>query len=293
LRMDEIEMVSELCTHVSFNSLSQWERLHEKVSRKVSWGLRVKPQLAFVEDERYNPCRKGSKLGVPLSELSGLSNNELKSLKEVKGLHFHSNCESRDFGELLETVQHIDARLPALLGQVHWLNLGGGYLFEAGQNLDSVAEIIAFLRYKYDIEVFFEPGKAIVGNAGYIVSSVVDIFENDGQTIAIVDTSVNHMPEVFEYQYKPGVMQEATDGIYSYMLAGSTCLAGDFFGHYRFNTPLDIGSQIIFENMGAYTLVKAHMFNGVNLPAIYAYTEDGKLELKKRFGYEDFRSRWG
>jgi carboxynorspermidine decarboxylase len=65
------------------------------------------------------------------------------------------------------------------------------------------------------------------------------------------------------------------------------------FGEYKFLEPLEIGSLVIFKNMGSYTLVKAHMFNGINLPAIYAYTLDGKLELKKKFCYEDFKSRWG
>ncbi len=292
-RSDEIEDISALCDYVSFNSLSQWDRYYKKVGKYTSCGLRINPQLPFVKDERYNPCRKGSKLGVPLNQLSEISNDGYKPLHEVKGLHFHTNCESTDFEQLFQTVLHIDAYLPKLLGQVNWVNLGGGYLFEEGQNFNKLNEAIALLRDKYDVEVFFEPGKAIVGGAGYIVSSVVDMFENDGQTIAILDTSVNHMPEVFEYSYRPDVMQESRNGKYIYTLAGATCLAGDLFGEYRFDEPLEIGSQITFLDMGSYTLVKAHMFNGVNLPTIYAYTLDGKLELKKQFDYKDYKSRWG
>lgn len=293
LRPDEIEMTSELCTHISFNSLSQWERFRRKVSRKVSCGLRVNPELAFVEDERYNPCRKGSKLGVPLSELCRLAGKRAKLLDNVEGIHFHSNCESRNFDELGETVRHIDGYVPSLLGTVDWVNLGGGYLIDGSENVDSLSEIVSFLTRRYDIEVFFEPGKAIVGKSGYIVSSVVDLFPSDRGKIAVLDTSVNHMPEVFEYQYKPEVLQESENGKYSYVLAGASCLAGDFFGEYRFEEPLKIGSRIVFEDMGAYTLVKANMFNGINLPTIYAYTLEGKLEMKREFTYEDFLSRCG
>jgi len=292
-RPDEISIISELCNYISFNSLSQWERYHKEIGSKASCGIRINPELAFIKDERYNPCRKGSKLGVPLSKLSEISNDGYKPLHEVKGLHFHTNCESTDFDQLFRTVLRIDAYLPRLLGQVEWVNLGGGYLFEEGQNFDKLIEAIALLRDKYDVEVFFEPGKAIVGGAGYIVSSVIDMFENDGQTIAVLDTSTNHMPEVFEYQYKPEIAQESRNGKYIYTLAGATCLAGDLFGEYRFDEPLEIGSRITFVDMGSYTLVKAHMFNGVNLPTIYAYTLGGKLELKKQFGYEDYKSKWG
>jgi len=293
MKIYEVQILSELCDYISFNSLSQYGRCLSLISNNVSCGLRINPQLTFVKDERYNPCRKHSKLGVPLNTLREISENGSKVLQNMKGIHFHTNCESEDFDPLFKTVQHIDAQLHKLRGQIEWINLGGGYLFEEGQNFDRFVETVNFLRNKYDVDVFFEPGKAIVGDAGYIVSSVVDIFESDGKTIAILDTSVNHMPEVFEYQYRPDVMQETEDGAYEYTLAGCTCLAGDLFGEYRFEDPLEIGSHIVFEGMGAYTLVKANMFNGVNLPSIYAHTTDGKLELKKQFGYEDFKSRCG
>ncbi len=166
-------------------------------------------------------------------------------------------------------------------------------MFDEYTDWSAFLEAVTLCKNKYGLEVFFEPGKGIVGEAGYIISTVLDIFDNDGKKIAVLDTTVNHMPEVFEYQYRPQVMQEYEDGKYEYILAGATCLAGDLFGEYSFDEPLEIGSRIIFENMGAYTLVKAHMFNGVNLPTIYTYSREGKLELIKQFSYDDFKSRCG
>lgn len=293
LRPDEIEKVTDLYDYISFNSLSQWERFHDKVSNKVSCGLRVNTQLPFVKDNRYNPCRKNSKLGVPLDKLASISNNGNKVLRGLKGIHFHTNCESTNFNHLLKTVKHLDAHIPRLLEQIEWANLGGGYLFDESKNTDKLIEAISYLKDRYDVEIFIEPGKGIVGKAGYIVSSVVDIFESDGKNVAVLDTTVNHMPEVFEYQFKPDIMEESVKGKYKYILAGASCLAGDLFGEYSFDKPLEIGSRIVFENMGAYTLVKANMFNGINLPSIYVYTQDGRLELIKHFTYEDYISRCG
>ena len=162
-----------------------------------------------------------------------------------------------------------------------------------GGNLDAFHSTIQLLQSKYNLEVFIEPGASIVRKSGYIVSSVIDLFNSDGKSIAVLDTSVNHMPEVFEYQFEPDVVGHVDGGRHEYILAGCTCLAGDIFGEYAFNEPMEIGSRIVFSNAGAYTLVKAHMVYGVNLPSIYAYTQDGKLELKKEFGYEDFMSRCG
>ena len=290
---DEIESIAQLADYITFNSLTQWERYFVHVSEHASCGLRVNPQLSYVKDDRYNPCRKQSKLGVPLKQLIKALEAESRLYYEIEGIHFHTNSRSESYSPLLETVQHLDKYLSPLLLRIKWINLGGGYLINEAERMDDLCKAIELLKRKYDLDVFIEPGLGVVEEAGYIVSSVIDIFESEGQNIAILDTTVNHMPEVFEYQYKPDVMQESPNGRYEYILAGSTCLAGDIFGTYTFAQPLEIGTRIVFEYMGAYTLVKAHMFNGVNLPSIYALTRDNRLELKKQFGYDDYLSRCG
>lgn len=288
----EIEEMAGIANHISFNSLSQWERFVQLASEKSSCGLRINPQLSFVEDKRYNPCRKHSKLGIPLLQLQKALEQNKRLYNEIQGVHFHTNSNSETYGPLLATVKHLDRQIPRLLSNISWINLGGGYLFNDADPADLYAAI-GLLKEKYNLDVFIEPGQGVVEEAGFIVSSVIDIFENDGKDIAILDTTMNHMPEVFEYQFRPEIMQESHDGSHEYILAGTTCLAGDVFGTYRFAEPLELGSRIVFQYMGAYTLVKANMFNGVNLPSIYAYTLDGRLELKKEFGYEDFISRCG
>lgn len=289
---NEIDTIAELSDYISFNSLSQFDRFSDKVSEQASCGLRINPQLSFVEDKRYNPCRKHSKLGTPLTQLQKALTTNNRLYQEIQGVHFHTNSNSETYGPLLATVKHLDRQIPKLLSSVSWINLGGGYLFYDA-DVSDLYEAIRILKEKYNLEVFIEPGQGVVEEAGYIVSSVIDIFESDGKNVAVLDTTVNHMPEVFEYQYRPEIMQEALDGAHEYILAGSTCLAGDVFGTYKFAEPLNIDSRIVFKYMGAYTLVKANMFNGVNLPSIYAYTQDGRLELKKEFGYEDYISRCG
>lgn len=288
----EMDNISDIADYISFNSLSQWERFSGQASQRSSCGLRINPQLSFVEDKRYNPCRKHSKLGVPLTQLQKALEKNNRLYSEIQGIHFHTNSNSETYGPLLATVKHLDRQIPRLLSNISWINLGGGYLFNNADPADLYAAI-GLLKDKYNLEVFIEPGQGVVEEAGYIVSSVIDIFENDGKNIAVLDTTVNHMPEVFEYQYRPDIMQESPEGAHEYILAGCTCLAGDIFGTYRFTEPLELGTRIVFKYMGAYTLVKANMFNGVNLPAIYALTQDGRLELKKEFGYEDFISRCG
>ena len=290
IRREEVDEIGSLCDFISFNSLSQWNMYHQPLRGRVSCGLRVNPQLSFVDDDRYNPCRPNSKLGVPLQDLIALGASGLSGLE---GLQVHSNCESTRFQEIHDTVMHLHCQLGEFLQKVNWINLGGGYLFDGSEDMTGLYEAAEFLRRSYGLQVFIEPGAALIQSAGYIVSSVLDVFPSEGKRIAVLDTTVNHMPEVFEYGYEPDVMGHEDDAPYEYLLAGCTCLAGDLFGEYRFAQPLEVGARVVFNNAGAYTLSKAHTFNGVNLPTIYAITEAGELVLKKRFTYADFAGKWG
>ena len=256
--------------------------------------MRVNPQISFIDDKRYDPARSDSKLGVPLDDLiTLLSNGARDTLAGITGIHFHNNADSTNFGQLLQTVEHLDLHLGDWLSTLDWINLGGGYLFPEDANLKPFYQAIDLLKSKHGLEVFMEPGAAIVRDAGYIVSTVLDIFISDGKQIAVLDTTVNHMPEVFEYQYEPDVMGHVESGKHEYILAGCSCLAGDIFGEYAFDEPLEVGSRVVFSGMGAYTLVKAHMFNGINLPTIYSLRENGELVLEKEFTYEDFARQCG
>lgn len=293
LRADELAQLATLSDYVSLNSLPQWKRFRNQLREQVSCGMRVNPELSFVADPRYDPCRPHSKLGIPLSQLRSTYEKTPEELDGIEGLHIHSNCDSDDFSQLLQTVRQLESSVGDLLARVRWLNLGGGYLFKQPQHLEALASAKSELQSRYDLQLFIEPGASIVRRAGCFVASVVDLFVSNNVEVAVLDTSVNHMPEVFEYQFRPDVSGDLPGAPHSYLLAGSSCLAGDVFGVYSFTEPLDVGSQVVFENMGAYSMVKANMFNGINLPNIYARTASGELVLKKRFGFEDFLTHCG
>ena len=293
LRADEVTEVAALCDTVTLNSLSQWQMYGPALTGQVKCGLRVNPGLSLVRDLRYDPCRVNSKLGVPLEDLDEFIHQVPGRLTGISGLHFHTNSEASAFSGLLATVRHLADRLAPFLEIMDWINLGGGYLFDDPDTLGEFHESVDLLRSRFGLEVFVEPGTAMVCRAGYLVASVVDIFVSGDKSVAVLDTTTNHWPEVFEYVFAPDVIGDSEEGAYEYLLAGGTCLAGDLFGTYGFLEPLDVGSKIVFANAGAYALVKAHYFNGINLPSIYALRAGGELVLEKKFTYEDFARQCG
>jgi len=293
LRQEEFAELAELCDHIAFNSLSQLQSLGAALDRPDQVGIRVNPQLSLVADERYDPCRRYSKLGVPLDRLARRWKRHPELFERVRGLQFHTNCDCCSFEPLHRTVLHIERALRGPLAGLSWINLGGGYLLDSPQRVDLLSESVALLRSRHGLLVFIEPGAALVRQAGHLVASVIDIFRAGGKSIAVLDTTVNHVPEVFEYQFEPDIQGHDDDGEFEYRFAGSSCLAGDVFGEYAFHRRLRVGSRVVLTNVGAYAMVKAHMFNGINLPAVYSVTPAGELVLRRRFTFEDFLSRFG
>ena len=275
----DVDELAELCDYVTFNSLTQLRRWAPAFEGHARIGLRVNPGRSFLHDDRYDPCGAHTKLGVPLQDAADALD---AAGTTIDGLHIHSNCDSTNLQELLETVTILEANLSGMLSRIDWINLGGGYLLNEASDVRPLYDAARIIRGRYGADVIVEPGAGLTRNSGYLATSVLDLFQSGGKTNAILDTTVNHMPEVFEYQFRPDVVG-AGDGAHQYVLAGASCLAGDVFGEYRFQHPLSVGSRIVFENAGAYTVVKANTFNGIPLPSVFELRGDGSfVEMEMR-----------
>ena len=255
IRQGEVSELGSLVGFVSANSIPQAYRYGSDFSETSSLGIRVNTGVSCVKDHRYNPCRPNSKLGIPIDQVSALLTSAPFA---IEGLHIHTNADSTDYDELLDNVRVLANEIPKGHG-LKWVNLGGGYLLE-DVPLDPLTKASALLKDRFGVEVFIEPGAGLVRAAGFLIGSVLDTFDVDGRHIAVLDVTVNHMPEVLEFDYQPDVIGHQEDGQHEYILAGATCLAGDVFGTYGFSAPLEPQDKVIFEDAGAYTLAKAHRF---------------------------------
>ncbi|MBO5988578.1 MAG: carboxynorspermidine decarboxylase [Paludibacteraceae bacterium] len=288
----EFPVIAECSSHISFNSLSQFNRFYpylQKMDRKVSCGLRINPEFSLVETDLYNPCAPGSRLGVVADLLEdGLPDG-------VEGLHCHTLCESSaDDLELM--LNAIEKGFAQFLPKVKWLNLGGGHLMtREGYDVEKLISLLKNFKAKYpNLEIILEPGSAFAWRTGELVSSVVDVVENHGVKTAILDVSFAcHMPDCLEMPYKPAIVGaiDEVEGKPTYRMGGNSCLSGDFYGSWSFDKELSVGDKVVFEDMIHYTTVKTTMFNGISHPSIALWTKDGKLEMLREYSYEDYRSR--
>jgi carboxynorspermidine decarboxylase len=289
-RDDEIDEILSICDHMVFNSFSQWKKYRGKIKemdRHIGCGIRINPEYSEIDTDMYNPCFTGSRMGVTLSRF------EPEELSGIEGLHFHTMCEQNS-DVLKRTIKVVDEKFGKYISQMKWINFGGGHhITRPDYDLDTLIESILFMKNKYGVEVYLEPGEAIGLNIGYLVTKVLDTLEN-GMELAILDTSAAcHMPDVLEMPYRPNVIGagKPNEYAYTYRLGGPTCLAGDVIGDYSFPNPLIPGDTLVFCDMAHYTMVKNNTFNGVGLPAIVLYSPETGTNVIKSFGYEDFKMR--
>jgi carboxynorspermidine decarboxylase len=286
----EFPNILELSDHLVFNSFSQWERFKSQVqasSRHVSCGIRINPEYAEVETDMYNPTMPYSRLGVTRKEFR----EDL--IDGLEGLHFHSLCE-KNSDTLERTLAVIEKNFGDILPRVKWVNFGGGHLMtRVDYDIPRLIKVIKSFRERWNVDVVLEPGSAIAWQTGWLVSTVLDVMRNE-KDIALLDISASaHMPDTLEMPYRPNILQAdyPDKKAHTYLLGGTTCLSGDVIGEYSFDTPLTVGSKVIFDDMIHYTMVKTTTFNGVKHPSIGILREDGKFELVREFGYEDFKTR--
>ena len=296
----EIDDIVRCSSHLTFNSLTQYERFHnsaKKLDNEISLGLRVNPEYSEVGTDLYNPCAPGTRFGITADKLPD------RLPEDIDGFHCHCHCESG--ADVFErTLEHINAKFSRWFPQLKWINFGGGHLMTR-RDYDIpllIKTLRDFRQVNPNLKVVLEPGSAFGWQTGPLVSQVVDVVEDRGIKTAIVNVSFTcHMPDCLEMPYMPEVrgaeiFEESENKAMAaekhvYRLGGNSCLSGDFMGFWRFDHELQVGENIIFEDMLHYTTVKTNMFNGISHPSIALAHIDGTLETLRKFDYEDYKNR--
>ena len=309
----EIREIASMSSHLTFNSLTQYQRYQEiarEVNPKISLALRINPEYSEVGTDLYNPCAPGTRFGVTHDKLA----DTLPPF--IEGFHCHCHCESGS--DVFErTLVHIEEKFSKWFPQLKWINFGGGHLMtRKDYDVPRLIRLMKDFRSRYPwLHVILEPGSAFGWQTGPLVAQVVDVVEDRGIQTAIVNVSFTcHMPDCLEMPYMPAIRgaetiehspltidhsEEPQSSIVNvqcsmknvYRIGGNSCLSGDFMGFWRFDHELQVGENIIFEDMLHYTTVKTCMFNGIGHPSIAIVHPNGEMETLRKYTYEDYRDR--
>jgi carboxynorspermidine decarboxylase len=287
-KQSDFDEIQQYSSHITFNSLAQYQKLSKYLSKNISAGLRINPEFSEVAHGIYNPCSPGSRLGITAETLG----NTLP--QGIEGLHFHVLFESDSFA-LEKVLSEVERKFGKFFSQLKWINMGGGHLItRKDYDVNHLIAVLKSFKERTGLHIILEPGSAFAWETGELVATVEDIVENSGIKTAILDVSFTaHMPDCLEMPYKPKILGtvEETNGKSVYRLGGNSCLSGDFMGNWCFEHELKIGDRIVFCDMIHYTMVKTTTFNGVRHPSIGLWTSNNEFRLIKEFGYKDYKER--
>ena len=295
-RADEFDELLKYADHIVFNSVRQLKQFGKTAKESgKSVGLRINPECSTQEGhEIYDPCAPGSRLGVTREIWNREMTDDLICL--LDGLHFHTLCE-QDADALAATLEAVEQGFGDVLPRMKWLNMGGGHhITREDYDRPLLEKLIRRTQDRWNLQVYLEPGEAVALNAGYLVTTVLDVTENGGIRTAVLDVSAAcHMPDVIEMPYTPPLLNGEADGNPEnpYRLAGPTCLAGDVIGEYSLDRDPVPGDRLVFGDMAIYTTCKNNTFNGMPLPDIYSMDREGRFGKLTDFGYADFKGRLG
>ncbi len=278
---EEVEAVAGFADKVIFNSISQLNRFHERVSG-LKVGLRVNPGISYSHFDLADPARSCSRLGV-------CSEQELDTVSDlISGVMFHFNCENDDIENIAAAIDQIGIKYASLLKKMEWVSLGGGiYFTKDGYPLERFCRVLKNFSERYGVQVYLEPGEAAITCSTELVTTVLDVVHNE-VAIAIVDASVEaHMLDHLIYRTSPRISSPSS-GTNQIIIAGRSCLAGDLFGNYELETALKIGDEVRIADAAGYTMVKKNWFNGLAMPSIAVRRLDGSVELVRSFDYKDY-----
>jgi carboxynorspermidine decarboxylase len=280
----DVRAVDAIADRIIFNSLSQYHALAGTLRRCRSVGLRINPEVSYARQALADPARRFSRLGVRKQDLTPAL------FDHIDGAMFHFNCENSDLDAFLRLLRRVSDEFAFVLDRVRWVSLGGGVLFTAdGYPLERFAAALADFSSRHRVQVYLEPGEAVVTKTTDLVVTVLDVVENE-RRIAVVDSATEaHRLDTLVFAEPATVREADPDGPYDYTIASCSCLAGDVFCEARFARPLAVGDRLHVQDSGGYTLVKLNWFNGVRMPSVYFAREDGTVERINEFHYEDFK----
>jgi len=288
----EMAQVVAHADKIIFNSLSQFQRF-APMTAFLPRGLRLNPGVSASSYALADPAREYSRLGE--SDPARVA----AVIEHLDGFMVHNNCENRSFERFDALLTQLEQRFGDLFKQVNWVSLGGGIHFTAPDYpLEKLAARLKAFAQRFGVQVYLEPGEAVVSHTTTLEVSVLDVLEN-GKPLAIVDASIEaHMLDLLTYQTSARITladavradkaPAATSGEHPYMICGNSCLAGDIFGEISFGQALQPGTRLSIQDAAGYTMVKKNWFNGVRMPAIAVRELDGSVRLKRQFSYEDY-----
>jgi diaminopimelate decarboxylase len=298
IAFSEIEEAVSFGVNVNIDSLSNLEKFGEKYGHSYPVGIRVRPNIMAGGNLKISTGHSKSKFGIPVEQIDELKRIVAENNIFIRTLHLHTGSEIKEVDVFIKGIEVLFELMPSF-PELEVLDLGGGFkvpYHPSEKEIDIVA-IGEGLKKAFDahptadhkkLQVWFEPGKFIVSEAGYFLTQVNVLKENGAVDIAGVNSGLNHLirPMMYDSYHHITNISNPTGKKQHYMVTGYICET-DTFATDRLLNEVREGDYLLFHNAGAYGFEMSSNYNSRYKPA-EVMVNDGKATLiRKRDEWND------
>jgi len=298
IAFDEIKEAVSLGININIDSLSNLEKFGKKYGHSYPVGIRIRPNIMAGGNLKISTGHENSKFGIPIEQLQDIVQLMQQYNIHIAGLHNHTGSEIKDVDVFMK-VSSVFLEMIPHFPELQFLDMGGGFKVpykdgDEGTDIQLlVDEIMRFEKtisetYQRSFQIWFEPGKYIVSEAGYLLSKVNVIKPTATTTFVGIDTGFNHLirPMFYEAYHRIRNISNEKGQLKKYAVVGNICETDTFAWDRELNETHE-GDVLVFDNAGAYGFEMASNFNSRYRPAEVLVKEGKAVLIRKREVFED------
>lgn len=298
IAFSEIEEAKNLGVHINIDSLSNLEKFGKKFGHSYPVGIRLRPNILAGGHLKISTGHDKSKFGIPVDQLEKVVECVEKNNLFIQGLHIHTGSEIKDVDVFVKGIEILFDIIP-FFKELEFVDLGGGFKvpYKEGDSETDITLLAqkvkeAFANHpnpgKKPLQIWFEPGKFLVSEAGYFITQVNVLKETASTVFAGVNSGFNHLirPMFYDAYHRIQNISNDTGAEKVYTVVGNICET-DTFATDRKISEIEEGNYLVFYNAGAYGFEMSSNFNSRFKPAEVLVKNGKPVLIRKRDEFED------
>ncbi|MEO6949011.1 MAG: diaminopimelate decarboxylase [Ginsengibacter sp.] len=298
ISFSEIIEAADLGVHINIDSISNLEKFGKKYQHSYPVGIRWRPNILAGGNLKISTGHDRSKFGIPVDQIDKVLKIVEDNNMHIQTIHIHTGSEIKEveiFAKGIEILFQLSVYFPEL----EIIDLGGGFKVPYQENdsetditllSEKVEELFSnhFKKTGKNYQIWFEPGKYLVSEAGYFLAQVNVLKPTTATIFAGINTGFNHLvrPMFYDAYHRIENLSNVDGDEKNYSIVGNICET-DTFAWERKMAEISEGDYLVFYNAGAYGFEMASNFNSRFKPAEIMVKDGKTMLIRKADTFED------
>lgn len=296
IAFEEIEEAVSLGVSVNIDSLSNLQKFGQRFGHDYPVGIRLRPNILAGGNLKISTGHDRSKFGIPVEHLPAILEAVSTYNLQITNLHIHTGSEIKDAEVFVRGIEVLFDLIPHF-PELKSVDLGGGFKvpYKEGDDETDMEDLGQKVKQAFDahpvarnLQIWFEPGKFMVSDCGFLLTRVNVLKETSATVFAGVDTGFNHLirPMFYDAYHRIENISNPEGKEHVYTVVGNICETDTFAWDRKLNEVRE-GDLLLFYNAGAYGFEMSSRFNSRYRPA-EVMVQNGELRLiRRRDNFED------